>query len=80
MISSMSHGNRWCRVSSKLSLSTRFVCARTSFSTNVTVWWSLFLLLEWIHPSIDQHTWRHWAHVRENRNSTDICLQTSSFL
>ncbi len=52
MIRSMSQGNRWCRASSKLSLITRFVCARTSFSTNV--WWSLFLLLEWIHPSIDQ--------------------------
>ncbi len=34
MISSMSQGNRWCRVSSKLSLSTRFVCDRTSFSTS----------------------------------------------
>ncbi len=32
--------------------STRFVCVRTSFSTNF--WWSLFLLFEWIHPSIDQ--------------------------
>ncbi len=31
--------------------STRFVCVRTSFSTNF--WWSLFLLFEWIHPSID---------------------------
>ncbi len=50
MISSMSHGNRWCRVSS--SFSTRFVCTRTSFSSNV--WWNLFLLLESIHPSIDQ--------------------------
>ncbi len=57
MISSMSQGNRWCRVSSKLSLSTRFVCAWTSFSTNI--WWSLFLLLEWIHPSIDQQ----WSHA-----------------
>jgi hypothetical protein len=43
---------RWYRVSSKLSLNTRFVCVWTSFSTNV--WWILFLLLEWIHPSIDQ--------------------------
>ena len=52
MTSSMSHGNRWWRASSKLSLSTRFVCARTSFWTNF--WWRLFLLFEWIHPSIDQ--------------------------
>jgi len=52
MTSSMSHGNRWRSVSSKLSLSTRFVCARTSFSTNF--WSSLFLLWEWIHPSTDQ--------------------------
>ncbi len=52
MTISMSHGNRWRSVSSKLSLSTRFVCVRTSFSTNF--WLSLFLLCEWIHPSIDQ--------------------------
>ena len=52
MTSSMSHGNRWWRAASKLSLSTRFVCARRSLSTNS--WLSLFLLLEWIHPSIDQ--------------------------
>ncbi len=52
MIRSMSHGKRWWRVSSKLSLTTRFACARTSFSTNF--WWSLFLLFDWIHPSIDQ--------------------------
>ncbi len=30
--------------------STRFVCARTSFSPNF--WWTLFLLFEWIHPSM----------------------------
>jgi hypothetical protein len=41
-------------VSSKLSFSTRFVCVQTSFSTNF--WSSLFLLWEWIHPSIDQHS------------------------
>ncbi len=52
MTSSMSHGNRWRSVLSKLSLSTRFVCVRTSFSTNF--WSSLFLLWQWIHPSIDQ--------------------------
>ncbi len=52
MTNSMSHGNRWRSVSSKLSLSTRFVCARTSFSTNF--WSNLFLLWEWIHPSTDQ--------------------------
>ncbi len=52
MTSSMSHGNRSRSVSSKLSLRTRFVCVRTSFSTNFL--WDLFLLWEWIHPSIDQ--------------------------
>jgi hypothetical protein len=52
MTSSMSHGNRWRSVSSKLSLNTRFVCVWTSFSTNF--WSNLFLLWEWIHPSIDQ--------------------------
>ncbi len=51
----MSHGNRWWRTSSKVSLNTRFVCVRTSFSTNF--WWNLFLLFEWIHPSIDQQCW-----------------------
>ncbi len=50
MTSSMSHGNRWRSVSSKLSLRTRLVCVWTSFSIN---WSSLFLLWEWIHPSID---------------------------
>jgi hypothetical protein len=54
MIRSMSHGNRWYSVSSKLSLRTRFVCVWTSFSTNV--WWILFLLSEWIHPSVDEVT------------------------
>ncbi len=54
MIRSMSQGNK-CRTSSKLSLSTRFVCVWTSFSTNV--WWSLFLLLEWIHPSSIPSWW-----------------------
>ncbi len=49
MTSSMSHGNRWRSVSSKLSLSTRFVCEWTSFSTNF--WSNLFLLWEWTHPS-----------------------------
>ncbi len=39
-------------MSSKLSLSTMFVCERTSFSTNF--WSNLFLLWEWIHPSIQQ--------------------------
>ncbi len=48
----MSHGNRWWRMSSKLSLITRFVCVWTSFSTNF--WWILFLLFEWIHSSKDQ--------------------------
>ncbi len=48
----MSHGNRRRSVSSKLSLSTMFVCERTSFSTNF--WSNLFLLWEWIHPSIQQ--------------------------
>jgi len=31
---------------------TRFVWTRTSCST--TFWWTVFLLFEWIHPSIDQ--------------------------
>jgi hypothetical protein len=57
MTSSMSHGNTWRSASSKLCLSTRFVCARTSFSTNF--WSSLFLLCEWIHPSTDQQ----WSHT-----------------
>ncbi len=53
----MSHGDRWCSVLSKLSLNTRFVCMWTSSSTNS--WSILFLLWEWIHPSIDQY----WSHT-----------------
>ena len=52
MRTSMSHGNRLRSPSSNLSLRTRFVCVWTSFSTNF--WSSLFLLWEWLHPSIDK--------------------------
>ena len=47
-------GKRSRSASSKLSLITRFVCTRTSFSTNFWLRSRLSLLWEWIHPSIDQ--------------------------
>ncbi len=72
MISSMSHGNRWWREASKLSLSTRFMCARKSFSTNF--WWRFPPFR--VNPSLDRPTvitCRRWAHdtrdlVREPGN------------
>jgi hypothetical protein len=48
----MSHCNRWWRNTSiGLSISTRVVCTWRSLSTNS--WLSLFIRLEWIHPSMD---------------------------
>jgi hypothetical protein len=71
----MSHGNRWSSVSSKLSLSTRFVCARTSFSTNFLL--RLLFLWEWIHPSIDQQCSR--ADAEHMTPETLHTNQASSF-
>jgi hypothetical protein len=54
----MSLGNRWCSVQSKLSLNNRFVCVRTSFSTNFKL--NLSLIWEWIQSSVYQASYLTW--------------------
>ena len=70
------HGNRRWRTRSELSFSTRLVCAQTSLS--ITCCPILFLLFEWIRPSIDQQ----WS-LEDTEHTSPQTLsanQTSSFL
>ncbi len=55
--------------------STRFVWTRTSYSTNF--WWTVFLLFEWIHLSIDQQC--SHTDVEHMTPETLYTNQTSSF-
>ncbi len=68
MTTSMSHGNRWWRTTSKLYLRTRFVCSRRRLSTNS--WLSLFL----DRPGVLTH--RSWTH--DNRDLVMLLKETLS--